>query len=230
MISAANGASLIIGTASNSPPFSMKVAPGNQFAGFDIDLMDQICIRLNFTCTYKAFLFDDLLSAVQDGQINAAVGAVTITQERTRKYLFSLPYLASSVQFMANVATAINTPDDVKGKTIGVQAGTPFGDLVVSLYQKNVKIKYFSTTPDLLEALSKKIVDGIILDTNVARYWYANNSNIYKLVGPPIPFGDGYGIVVSPSNQFLVSDINRALLHMESDGTYLNLYSHYFGN
>lgn len=53
-------------------------------------------------------------------------------------------------------------------------------------------------------------------------------SNLFKLVGKAIRSGDGYGIMANKNNADLITQINKALLQMENDGTYLRISNTYF--
>jgi arginine transport system substrate-binding protein len=68
------------------------------------------------------------------------------------------------------------------------------------------------------------------MDSEAAKNWSSNNTDIYKLIGSPVSVGVGYGIMANPSQTKLIGDINQALLAMEADGTYLKIYSRYFDN
>ena len=230
MVGITHADELNIGVTGDNPPFSMRTDMENHFSGFDVELMDQICSRLQTMCHYKAFVLVDLYAAVKNGSVDLAISSIDITPERLKEYVFSLPYLTSNVQFITNIGSSINIPDDIKGKKIGVHAGSPFGDFIKTLYRGSIQLVTFSTVQDLLAGLSAKKVDVIMLPRDAARYWYSNNSSIYKLVGTPIPFGSGYGIMITPSKTSIKADINKALLNMESDGTYLNLYTRYFSS
>ncbi|MFA1369849.1 transporter substrate-binding domain-containing protein, partial [Legionella pneumophila] len=42
--------------------------------------------------------------------------------------------------------------------------------------------------------------------------------------------GNGYGILALKNNAPLIMKINKALLQIEKDGTYLEIYNTYFGD
>ncbi|HAU2068628.1 TPA: transporter substrate-binding domain-containing protein, partial [Legionella pneumophila] len=61
-----------------------------------------------------------------------------------------------------------------------------------------------------------------------AKYWMASEPYAYKLIGKKISIGEGYSIMANPDQFVLIKKINKILLEMEADGTYLRLYSEYF--
>lgn len=58
----------------------------------------------------------------------------------------------------------------------------------------------------------------------------SNSATELKFVGDKMAIGDGYGILASKNNAPLIMKINKALLQIEKDGTYLEIYNTYFGD
>lgn len=219
---------LMIGSSPENPPFSNLDRPGGNFFGFDIDIMKAVCDRIKADCKFVPLEFDDEFVNLKDGHIDLAIAAIIITPERQARFLFSLPYLESNAGFMALQSSSINTPNDIESKTVGTRKGTPFKALAMALYDNHVNVIEYPYTPDLLDALRDKKVDAVFMDLEPSKYWYANNSTLYKMVGTAIPIGDGYGIMASKSQGDLIAQINQALLSMEADGSYLDIYTRYF--
>ncbi|KTD43787.1 transporter substrate-binding domain-containing protein [Legionella oakridgensis] len=107
---------LTIGSAPLNPPFETLASQPNHFFGFDIDLMIEICKRINLQCDFIPMPFDNLFSSIQERKIDLAIAAITITPAREAEFLFSLPYLESNGHFLALRKSAINTPEEIAGK------------------------------------------------------------------------------------------------------------------
>ena len=80
---------LRIGTLYFYPPFAEQDDEKGDFSGFDIDLMKEICKKINRECVFKGMNFVDLFPALDSGKIDLAIGAISITVKRKYKYLFS---------------------------------------------------------------------------------------------------------------------------------------------
>ena len=223
------GQTLLSGTPSQNAPFGSVSDAKNNFFGFDIDIMGEICKRLKVTCIYKPLLFPDLFSELRAGKINLAIGSIIITDIKQENFIFSLPYLESNGQFIALADSSINTPDEIAYKRVGMRRGRLFQDMVRKIYKGHVEITNYNDFNDLLTALNNKTVDIAFMNAANARYWFANDSAEYKLIGSMVPTGGGYGIMANPSQKELIADINQALLRLEADGTYLTIYTRYFG-
>ena len=129
---------------------------------------------------------------------------------------------------MSKKSSVINQPADLVHKKIGVRLGTPFKSLALSIYKNQVDVIEYPHTPKLLDALSNNKIDAVLMDAPAVRIWVANNGNLFKSVGSNIPIGKGYGIMANKDQDKLIDQINQALLDMEADGTYLQIYNNYF--
>lgn len=218
---------LNVGITGNNPPFS-AIADENHFYGFDLEIMDEIGKRLNRPVNYVVMPFNQFFSAIDVKEIDLAIDSIIITSERQENYLFSLPYLASKVQFLTNANSPLDSTKDLMNKTIGVRQAEQFKAIFELRFNDQIKINVYYQMPEVFNALSTKKVDAIIINSVTANYLYANNSNQYKLIGQPIPLGLGFGIMARRGEDDLIASVNKALQDMEADGTYLKIYNEYF--
>lgn len=225
-----HAAPLTIGTIAYNPPFEtmVNVNKTQQFFGFDISLMREICKRIQRECTFKRVLFHDMPDLLNSGEIDLAVGAIIITPERRLNFLFSLPYKKSTLQYMTLNHSDITHINELQDKIVGIYKGSPSEAFVLKQFNDDIKLKSFINSMDLLYALDYKQVNAIITNRTQADYWVANNQDTYQLLGPEFPIGEGYGIMAKFGRTDLMNKINKALIAIEKDGTYLNLYKSSF--
>lgn len=225
---------LIIGTTSQYPPLASQSDQKNHFFGFEIDIMNAICDRLQVQCEYKPLVVSTIAPQLIAGHIDMAIAAISIPSIPIEGFIFSLPYLQSSAQFMTLKQSAINEPRDIRNKRVGVrrgpiERGRLFENFILRMYNNELTVVEYLTMSDLLTALSNKDVDLIFANAVAVNYWYVNNENFYKLIGTKIPIGNGYGIISTTKYSTLMPLINEALRAMMGDGTYLRIYMDYFG-
>ncbi|VEB39550.1 transporter substrate-binding domain-containing protein [Legionella cherrii] len=218
--------SILIGTSDYGPPFEIAVKDKAHFYGFEIDLMREICQRAELDCHFKIFNFNDLFNEMQSNQIDLAVGTIAITPDRQKAFLFSLPYLIGGGQYATKSSSPIKTIRDIQGKSVGIERGTIFKAWIASQFGDAVQVKEYDTLADVLQALDDNHVDAVLLDSGAVEYWTANSSDLLKSVGEPM--GAGYGIMANKNNDALIATINKYLLELENDGTYLKIYRRYF--
>ena len=234
VLSVSYAKTLIIETTTDSPPFVSLADNKNHFYGFDIDIMLRICQMIQENCEFKPVLISKLGDKIVQGKADLAISAIIIPSVPLNNLIFSLPYLPSNGQVMVRADSNIKDFKDLLHKKIGVRHGTLFfggslfKDHILSVYGDKIDIIEYSTIDDLLYALSNEDVDAIFSNEKNIQFWYMNNKELYRLVGSKIPIGDGYGIMAKIGNEDLMTRINQALMKMEADGSYLQIYKRYF--
>src|SRR3982751_1721057 len=114
---------LRVGTDATYPPF--ESAEGGVYEGFDVDLAKAIARELGVQARFINSGFDGIFPALQNGSFDVVMSSVTITPERSASMLFSDPYYDSGQLIAVNENTqGVTTPDDLKGKRVGVQINT----------------------------------------------------------------------------------------------------------
>lgn len=224
---------LVIGTTANYPPFASQADQNHHFVGFEVDIMQAICQRIELPCTFKAVIVSTIPEELMTKKIDLAVAGIIIPSTPEPGFIFSLPYLASDTQFIALKESKINMPADMKGKSVGVRRGTTMGGnlfrhFIEKIYGENIRIQDYATLNDLMTGLNNKQIDAAFINSAGANYWLMNGSGIYKLIGSRIPIGNGYSVMANLGQEELIKKINQALLSMMADGSYLAIYSRYF--
>lgn len=219
---------LIIGTLVYAPPFAVA-ANKTSFFGFDIELMNGICTRMKVRCAYVGMPFQKLLTAVEQGVVDVAIGSITITPQREVSLLFSDAYMPSRGRFVTTQRSHIEKMADITGKKVGVVAGRQFKELVQSRFSNTVTIKEYPDMTTLFHGLSVDEVDVVAYSEPMAQFWVSSNPLVYHFVGESFSLGEGLGIATLPARQALMREINKALSEMKADGSYTQIHDLYFG-
>jgi ABC-type amino acid transport substrate-binding protein len=150
------------GTDPTYAPFEYADA-NNKPTGFDVDLMEAIAVKMGKTSNLTSGAFDGLLLALQGKKFDAVCAAMTITPDREKEVLFSIPYYRADMGIMYNPAkNNITKPEDLQGKTVGVQTGTT-GEIDAKLIA-GVKVNSY---PDIQLAtldLENGKIDAVVND------------------------------------------------------------------
>lgn len=216
-------AKITVGIPTYRPPYVISPTQG-----FDIQIMQTICKRLNEECVFKSMEYNDLGKALMDGVIDVAVGAITISNTRLQNFIFSLPYKPCHGDFVVNDASNIKAIADTTGKSIGVLSGSELEEFLNTNYNKSIKIVPYEVIDDLFNDLINNKLNSIFIDRKTAHYWQQSTGFVFRTVGESIPIGKGFGIMTMPKNAKLIEEINKKLLQIENDGTYVTIYNLYF--
>ena len=85
------GRVLNIGSDTTYPPH--EFIEDGVVKGFDVDVVAEICERINCTPNWVTTAWDGIFAALADGQFDMVVSGVTITDERDKIVDFSDPYI-----------------------------------------------------------------------------------------------------------------------------------------
>lgn len=218
-------ADLNVGVLNFDPPYVYSTS-----GGFDIDLTKAICTILHTKCNLIPMDYHDFFGALDQGNIDFALGGIFI--QPGSDYIFSLPYMVGLGQFITLSSSPYNAVDDLKGSVVGAIAENPTGVVFVDFLNKNYpgefEIHYFNNVNDLVNALQNKTITAAYMRHSSVHYW-TQNSSLFKALGPINTVG-AIAVMSAPKKTDLIQRINSALMQMESNGSYINLYNIYFGS
>lgn len=89
------GKALVVGIY-EAPPFCTKM-PDGQWTGLSVELWNIVARSLNLRYHWSEYEFHDLLKAVANGDIDAAVGPISVTADRELIMDFTHPYYVSDL-------------------------------------------------------------------------------------------------------------------------------------
>ena len=209
------------------PPFEYE--EGGEPTGFDIELMREIGKRAGLTPDFQNVTFDGIIGGLQSGNYDAAISAMTITEERRGQVDFSDPYFNADGALMVRSGSDIKTTDDLAEANVGVQIGTTFADQAATLKEegKAAEVTTFDTGEDAFAALENESVDAVLADFPFAKE-KADSSDGSLEVVQTISTGEQYGIALPKESEYL-DRINTALQEIKDDGTYARIYEEQIG-
>ena len=212
---------LVVGTAASMPPLNMTMKDG-QIAGLDIDLARLIAASLDVKLTLKQMNFNDLLPALQAGQVDMVLSGMTITPARNLRFAFVGPYLVAGKSILTKKAiiesmadpSKINNPDKVlvalKGSTSQAFAEKVFPKAKL-LLTENYDQAVSMVREDKAQAM---VADMSICQLSVYRYPEAELITLQK----PLSY-EPLGIAI-PANDFLMINwLQNFLNTLEKDGS-----------
>jgi polar amino acid transport system substrate-binding protein len=217
---------LNVGSDTAFAPFEFQ-GEGTAYEGFDVDLINAIGRIIGSEVKIQGMNFDGIIPALEAGNIDCAISAMTITDERAQRVTFSAPYYKSGLSIVVRPDNnAIHNFSDLKGKSIAVQIGTTGADKAKEV--PGAVIREFNTAPEAFLELQVGGVDAVINDLPVNEYYIVvMGSNTGKIVGQPLTAED-YGIATSKNNPLLSAEINAALQQLKDSGEYAAIYVKWF--
>ena len=220
------GGTLTFGTNAEFPPFEFVTSNGviDQYDGIDMAIAKQIAEENGMTAAIENMEFDSLIIALANGQLDAVIAGMTITDERLESVDFSTPYYTATQVMIVKEDSDITSAADMADKKICVIQGYTGETCVQDLGYPYEAFK--KGTEAVMELVNGKC-DVVVLDSATAQKYVSDNEGL-KIVEDSSAFeSEEYAIAVQKGNTELLDMINKAIEAKLADGTISELSAQY---
>lgn len=218
----------IIATDATFAPFEYE--KDGKYIGIDIDLLEAISKSENFQYELKPMNFKGIIPGMTSNQIDAAIAAMSITDERKKSLDFSDPYFDAGISIVVKADNdKIKSTDDLKGKIFAVKKGTAGSKFAEDNKDKyGATIRYFDDSPSMFQEVINGNSDVTFEDYPVIAYKISTDSTpTLKVVGDRLT-KDQYGFaVVKGKNKELLDKFNAGLKKLKENGEYDKILAKY---
>lgn len=229
---AASAEKLRIGTEGAYSPFNYANSDGT-LGGFDIDLGKALCAEMKAECEFSVQDFDGSIPALQAGKFDAIIN-ITITPERAEKVEFTHKYYQTppAIAVPKDSTIAGTSPDDLKGKVLGVQSATIHQNFAEKKYSGST-VKAYPTGDDARTDMANGRLDAMMDGSIILTEWLKKpDGACCKLLGTltadPAIHGPGVGIALQKGNKELADKFNAAIDALRANGKYKEINDKYF--
>jgi ABC-type amino acid transport substrate-binding protein len=210
-----------------------------RLAGFDIDLLNAMAAAGDFEVAYVVASFDEIFTGLQNGDFDAAISAITVTDQRRTLVDFTAPYFESGkapvsfynpgqgIAIRTDNMTITGPESLVEGVRVGVKRGTTGA----AFAEENIgaEIVAFAKSDAAIEALIAGNLDAVIVDIPVIVGYIRNNPDAgIRITGGPVT-DERYAIAVNKNKSEVLALLNDALDAVRSNGAYDQLFNRWFG-
>ncbi len=209
---------MTFGTNAEFPPFEFVAGTGviDQYDGIDMAIAKQIAEENGMTAAIENMEFDSLLIALQNGQIDAVIAGMTVTEERKEAVDFSTPYYTATQVMIVKEDSDIAAAADMADKKICVIQGYT-GEVCVN--DMGYPYEAFKKGTEAVMELVNGKCDVVVIDSATAQK-YVNDNEGLKIVEDAAAFeAEEYAIAVRKGNTELLDMINTAIDAKLADGT-----------
>lgn len=215
---------LIVGTNAEFPPFEY-IGDDGEPDGFDIALINAIGEKLGMEVKIENMEFASLVAAI-GSKIDASIAGMTVTEERKEAVDFSDNYYEAVQNVIVLAGSDIATAEDLKNKSIGVQAGTT--GFFIADEIEGAEVHDYNKAVDAVNDLINGRVDLVIIDRNPAQVFAEKfEGQVVAMEGDQFNFEPEYYAIALPKGSDLVEKVNTALAELKEDGTFDALVAKY---
>lgn len=211
-------------------PFESK-APDGKLVGFDIDLGNEICKRMNAKCVWVEQDFDGMIPGLKAKKFDGVLSSMTITPQRQEQIAFSAKLFDTPTRLVAKKGTTYQpSADSLKGKSVGVEQGT-----IQETYAKDnwapkgVNVVPYQNQDQVYADLISGRLDAALQDEVQADLGFLKTPRGagFQFAGKEIPTGAA-AIGLRKEDADLKTKIDKAIADMIKDGTYKKIEAKYF--
>jgi lysine-arginine-ornithine-binding protein len=216
-------------------PFNW-VDPDGSLKGFDVDIANELCARIEVECEIVAQDWDGIIPGLLERKYDMIVASMSITEERKKKVDFTQKYYNTPARFVAKKGSGIDpeNKETMKGKKIGVQVATIHEKFARKNWGDVAEIKVYDTVDNHNLDLANGRIDLVMADSTALDEGLLKTDlgKDMEFVGPgyndPVIHGEGAGIAIRKGEDELREALNKAIQDIRADGTYEKIQSKYF--
>ena len=221
----------VLGLDDSFPPMGYRDENGD-IVGFDIDTAKEVAKRLGVELVAQPIDWAAKEQELATGNIDCIWNGFTITPERLEAMTFSDPYVDNAQVAVVRTDSGISSLDGLRGKRIGVQAGSSAEDAIDDTDGFRASVKEVVEFKDNLTALMDLEiggVDAVIMDLLVANDNIARSGKgIFTVLSEGLA-NEEYGIGFRKGDVALRDAVQNALNDMAADGTLAAIAVKWFG-
>ncbi len=226
--------------------------PNGTLEGFEIDLANDLCKRMNRECEVVAQNWDGIIPSLTAGKYDAIMAGMSITPKREEVIAFSKPYAAAINSFavlgdgdLANLPMAgkpLSVDSEaakpvleeiaklVEGRAVGVQGSTTASSFMEQ-YLKGADTREYKTTEEHNLDLVAGRLDAVVANATVLSAALEKEDMAGVKLAGPLFSGKVFGMIgigLRKEDTALKADLDKAIEAARADGTLKTLSEKWF--
>ncbi|MEE2949658.1 MAG: amino acid ABC transporter substrate-binding protein [Pseudomonadota bacterium] len=202
----------------------------DELQGFEVDVMNAVGEETGLDVEFVTMSFSGLIGALESNRIDTIANQITITPEREEAFHFTQPYVIDGAQVVVKAGNedTITGPEDLKGKTVAVNLGSNFEQLLRDLpYAGEIDIKTYESNIEQDTALGR--VDAFVMDRVSSAQVIKESPLPLALAGQPFSeIRNALPFRKTPEGEALRDKVDAALTTLKENGTLSEISQKWF--
>jgi len=215
------------------PPFE-SLDPSGQIVGFEKDIGEALCERMNARCEFINQAWDGIIPGLLANKYDAILSSMSITEERKQQVDFTDKIYQTPAAIVVPKDSELQgtSAEALAGVAIGAQTSTTHANYVQEKLPE-AELKVYPSPDEYKLDLSSGRLDAAMDDIVVLEQWVNSEEGACcKILGTvetdPVIHGEGAGIAVRKEDTELKEMFNKAIAEIRADGTYDEIAKKYF--
>jgi polar amino acid transport system substrate-binding protein len=213
-------------------PHAMVRADGT-LEGFQVDLFREMAKRMGRPLVIENGEHAGMIPALMAKRYDFLCGPITVTPERAKNIIFTEPYMFAEWQFVIRKGSTLKVEEDLRGKTIAVERGTPNERWLNDNSQRlNMKVLIFSGQSDSIQAVAQGRAFAYTNGSGTGTFRYiARTVPGVEVASWVVPGVRGaWAAPLHKDSVVLRKQMEDTLACMKTDGTFASLSEKWFGD
>ena len=211
---------IVFGVKNDTRLFGLKNPSTGEVEGFDIDIAKALAAEIlgdENKVEFKEVTSKTRMALLNNGDIDAIVATMTITEDRKKEVDFTDVYFDAGQSLLVKKGSDIKGIDNLKGKKVLAVKGSTSS---INIREKapEAQVLEFENYSEAFAALKSGQGDALTTDDSIL-YGMADEDPSYELVGGTFT-EEPYGIAVKKGNSEFVEELNKALKSLKDSGKY----------
>lgn len=211
---------IVFGVKNDTRLFGLKNPSTGEVEGFDIDIAKALATEIlgdENKVEFKEVTSKTRMALLNNGDIDAIVATMTITEDRKKEVDFTDVYFDAGQSLLVKKGSDIKGIDSLKGKKVLAVKGSTSS---INIREKapEAQVLEFENYSEAFAALKSGQGDALTTDDSIL-YGMADEDPSYELVGGTFT-EEPYGIAVKKGNAEFVEELNKALKSLKDSGKY----------
>ncbi|AOH55118.1 transporter substrate-binding domain-containing protein [Peribacillus muralis] len=211
---------IVFGVKNDTRLFGLKNPSTGDVEGFDIDIAKALAAEVlgdENKVKFKEVTSKTRMALLNNGDIDAIVATMTITEDRKKEVDFTDVYFDAGQSLLVKKGSDIKGIDSLKGKKVLAVKGSTSS---INIREKapDAQVLEFENYSEAFAALKSGQGDALTTDDSIL-YGMADEDPSYELVGGTFT-DEPYGIAVKKGNADFVAELNKALKALKDSGKY----------
>ena len=208
---------LVVGMEASYPPFEFKNEKG-ELDGVDVRIAEALAAHLGLKLKIQEFAFEGLIPALQGGQIDCVISAMTANDERRKSIDFSDPYVFTGIAMMVHKDAPIQSVEDLKKPGLRVVAKTATtGESYARQFMPQATLRVLDDEKNCATEVAKNLADVFIYDQlSIQSHWETHKDNTRALLTPIRE--EQWAIGIKKGNDALREKINAFIKDFQDKG------------
>ncbi|MBS4204048.1 transporter substrate-binding domain-containing protein [Lederbergia citrea] len=212
---------IVFGVKHDTRLFGLKNPSTGDVEGFDIDIAKSLAKEIlgdENKVEFKEVTSKTRIPLLNNGDIDAIVATMTISEERKKEVDFTDVYFEAGQSLLVKKGSKIKGLEDLKKgtKVLAVKGSTS----AVNIREKapDTQVLEYENYAEAFTALKSGKGDALTTDDSIL-YGMADEDPSFELTGGTFT-DEPYGIAVKKGNTDLVDELNKALNALKDSGKY----------